>query len=57
MAYDDTTVPIPNVGAWPEVGGRALVFFDDPENPFEEQWRLCSAIRSITRVSAAAAAE
>ena len=51
MAYDNTTVPIPNVGAWPEVGGRALVFLDDPQNPFMAQWRFCSAIRSITRIN------
>ena len=57
MAYDDTTVSITNVDAWPEVGGRALVFFGDPQDPFMEQWRLCSAICSITRVDASDASE
>ncbi|GAB3439075.1 hypothetical protein GCM10027517_12050 [Phycicoccus ginsengisoli] len=50
MAYDDMTVPIASVGVWPEVGRSSLVFFDDPYDPSVEQWRICSRIRSITRI-------
>lgn len=51
MDYDDMTVPITKVGAWPEVGRRSLVFFDDPEDELWEQWRICSTIGSITRIT------
>ncbi|MDU0314092.1 hypothetical protein RKE38_10385 [Phycicoccus sp. M110.8] len=50
MEYDDVTVRITKVGAWPEVGRRSLVFFDDPEDELWEQWRICSTIGSITRM-------
>ncbi|MFC8502478.1 hypothetical protein ACFUC1_08965 [Pedococcus sp. NPDC057267] len=52
MAYDDVTVPITIVGVWPEVGRSSVVFFDDPYDPTMEEWRICSKIRSITRIEA-----
>ena len=49
MPYDNVTVPITRVGRWPEVGHNSLVFFDDPDNPLLEHWRVCSTIRGIVR--------
>lgn len=45
---------IDRVEAWPTVGRSSLVFFDDPNAPGVEQWRMCSTIRSITSVALAA---
>ncbi|WP_460966693.1 hypothetical protein [Pedococcus soli] len=55
MAYDNVEVAITAVDLWPRVGGRSLVWFDDPQDPTQEQWRLCSAIRSITLLAPKAA--
>jgi hypothetical protein len=51
MLYDNTDQPITNVGRWPAVDHSSLVFFDDPHNPTTEHWRICSRIRSITRIA------
>ena len=56
MEHDNVTVPITRVLAWPAVGQRSMVFFDDPDNPSWEHWRICSRIRSITRLDADRAA-
>lgn len=50
MDHDNVTVPITRVLTWPAVGERSMVFFDDPDNPALEHWRICSRIRSITRL-------
>lgn len=52
MLHDNVTVPITRVLAWPAVGRRSMVFFDDPDDPTLEHWRICSRIRSITRLDA-----
>ncbi|GAA2735266.1 hypothetical protein GCM10009867_17190 [Pedococcus aerophilus] len=51
MLYDNTDQPITNVGRWPAVDHSSLVFFDDPQDPTTEHWRICSRIRSITRIA------
>lgn len=49
--HDGTEHPITRVEWWPRVGGQALVWYDDPENPvFIEQFRRSSRIRSIARL-------
>jgi hypothetical protein len=50
MPYDEEEMALTRVDAWPAVGHRTLIFFDDPEDPTMEHWRICSGIRSITRV-------
>ena len=50
MPFDGQEVPLSRVDAWPAVGHRTLLFFDDPQNPLREHWRICSRIRSITRL-------
>lgn len=41
---------ISRVVDWPTVGQRFFVFFDDPENPLMEQWRISSTVRRIESV-------
>lgn len=50
--FDEVVHRITGVGRYPEVGASSLVFFDDPERPWMEQWRVCSTIASITRLGA-----
>ena len=50
MRYDSQPMPMTRVEAWPSVGQRTLVFFDDPNDPAVERWRICSRILSITRL-------
>jgi hypothetical protein len=50
FAYDNTAVALTRVEVWPRVGGRMLVWFDDPHVPdLVEHFRVCSRIRQITR--------
>lgn len=47
--HDDTVVTLTRVEVWPHVGGRMMVWFDDPCAPeLLEHWRVCSRIQSIT---------
>lgn len=55
MPYDEEEMPLTRVDVWPAVGHRTLLFFDDPEDPTTEHWRICSRIRSITRVGSSTA--
>ncbi|TQJ49279.1 hypothetical protein FBY26_0957 [Phycicoccus sp. SLBN-51] len=57
MPYDEREVPFTRVEAWPAVGRRTLLFFDDPYDFTTEHWRICSRIRSITRLPSTPAAE
>lgn len=50
MPYDRQAMPLTRVEAWPAVGHRTLLFFDDPDDVTVEHWRICSRIRSITRL-------
>ena len=55
FCHDARPVRFTRVEVWPSVGGRMLVWFDDPENPdLMEHWRICSSIRSITADATAA---
>ena len=46
--HDSAVVRITHVERWPKVGSTSLVWFDDPERPWEtEHWRQCSTIESI----------
>jgi hypothetical protein len=48
FAHDNTVVALTRVEVWPRVGGRMLVWFDDPDAPdLLEHFRLCSRIRAI----------
>lgn len=51
MPYDEEEMPLTRVDVWPAVGHRTLLFFDDPDDPTMEHWRICSRIRSITRLT------
>jgi hypothetical protein len=47
--YDNQDLELSRVEVWPQVGGRMLLFFDDPEHPdLIEHYRVCSRIQSIT---------
>jgi hypothetical protein len=49
FAYDNQPLPLTRIEVWPEVGGRMIVWFDDPVHPPAlEHYRVCSRIRSIT---------
>ena len=48
--FDGVVHRITGVGRYPMVGASSLVFFDDPERRWVEQWRVCSTIASITRI-------
>jgi hypothetical protein len=49
FAHDNTTLTLTHLDTWPEVGGRMLLWFDDPDHPdLLEHWRLTSTIRRIT---------
>lgn len=48
--FDGRPVVIGRVGRWPEVGRSFLIFFDDPDRPWMEQWRLSSPVQSIRRL-------
>lgn len=50
MPYDGVPVSMTRVEAWPAVGQQALLFFDDPDDPAREHWRICSTIRVIVRL-------
>ena len=50
--YDGQQCPIDRIEVWPAVGRSSLVFFDDPNVPGVEQWRICSTIRTISRLDA-----
>ncbi len=46
--HDGVPVRLTRVEVWPTVGGRMLIWFDDPDTPdLLEHWRLCSTIRGI----------
>lgn len=48
FAYDHRVLGLVRVGLWPEVGGRMIVWFDDPEPPhLSEHYRISSRICSI----------
>lgn len=47
FAHDEVTASILSVERWPQVGSTSLVFFDDPNDPLIEQWRISSTIRRI----------
>lgn len=38
------------VGIWPEVGRVSVIWFDDPDEPFLEHYRVSSKIASIERL-------
>ena len=40
MRYDSEPMPMTRVGAWPFVGQRTLVFFDDPNDP---RWSIAGS--------------
>lgn len=48
MMYDGIEVAIGRVAVWPVVGQQSLLFYDDPNDPLQEQHRICSTIESIT---------
>jgi hypothetical protein len=50
--YDGIVHPITRVGVYPTVGASSLVFFDDPERPWMEQWRVSSTVAAIARLAA-----
>lgn len=53
--WDGRVVRITKVDRWPAVGGKSLIWFDDPEMPDElEQWRRSATIVSIERLPEAA---
>lgn len=47
FAWDAVEALIWEVRAWPEVGGTFLVYFEDPADPSQVQWRMSSRIRRI----------
>lgn len=47
FAHDGATASIRSVERWPQVGSTSFAFFDDPDNPLIEQWRISSTIRRI----------
>lgn len=49
MPYDGQPMPV-RVGRWPAIGDRALVYYDDPDAPGWECYRMCSTIASIRRL-------
>jgi hypothetical protein len=53
MPYDGVPVPMTRVERWPAVGKQTLLFFDDPDDPTLEHWRICSTIRAIVRLPSA----
>lgn len=50
MEYDGIAVAIGRVAVWPVVGRQSLLFFDDPNESSQEQYRVCSTIESITAI-------
>lgn len=52
FAYDGEVVRIGRVAVYPRVGGRFLVYYDDPCDEALEQYRLSGTVRSITRLPA-----
>lgn len=50
FAHDRRPHPITRVEWWPEVGARSFVWFDDPDNPVMELYRVSSTIVEIRRV-------
>lgn len=52
FAHDNRVVAITRVERWPRVGATSLVWFDDLDHPhLLEQWRQCSRIQSIQRLT------
>lgn len=50
FAHDNTIVALTRVQVWPHVGGRMLIWFDDPHDPdLLEHFRACSRIDRIVR--------
>lgn len=49
FAYDSQPMAITRVTYWPRVGFSSLIWFDDPENPLLEHYRLSSTVRRIHR--------
>jgi hypothetical protein len=50
FAYDNQPLPLTRIEVWPQVGGRMIVWFDDPDSSQAlEHYRVCSRIRSIVR--------
>lgn len=50
FAYDNQPLPLTRIEVWPQVDGRMIVWFDDPDSPHAfEHYRVCSRIRSIVR--------
>lgn len=46
--YDNRTCRLTRIEIWPQVGGRMLLWFDDPDFPdLLEHWCLCSRIQRI----------
>lgn len=52
MEYDGVAVPIGRVAVWPDVGQQSLLFYDDPNDPSTERYRVCPTIESITAMPA-----
>lgn len=52
FAMDGQRMPITRVERWPRVGSTSLVFYNDPNRPFDyEHFRQSSRIESISRIS------
>lgn len=48
--HDGGVHAITSVQSYPAVGSCSYVFFEDPDRPWMEQWRISSTIASITRL-------